>query len=230
MKLRECKNVVYLHEHEHIESEKRILLLLDKGEINMEILFNPFFEGEISSKERDPDYIKFYFKQMVKAVEEIHKHNVVHSDLKPENFILFEGRVKLIDFGISSIINENQTSVIKQSNFYLGTVDYMSPETLTSRTNPIFMGKGKRLIKYNKKTDIWSLGCILYDMACGHTPFQFCRNKLRDIKNPKFKINYSEVKIEAKGLVDCIKKCLQYDPNRRPTASELLDDPFLISK
>jgi len=224
-KLNKCEHVVHLHDHQHIESEKKILLLLDKGDINMEILFNPYVENELKTRERDPDEIRFFFKQMVKAVEEIHEHNVVHSDLKPENFILIKGKVKLIDFDICSIINENQTSVIKQTNIYLGTVDYMSPETLTSRTNT-----DNKQIKYNMKTDIWSLGCILYDMASGHTPFQFCRNKTRDIKNPNFKINYSDIKIEAKGLVDCIKRCLQYDPNKRPTASELLRDPFLSSE
>ncbi len=219
--------MVRLHEHEHLESKKQILLLLDKGEVNMQIVVNPFIDDEVESKDRDPDEIKFYFKQMVKAVEEIHNHDVVHSDLKPENFILISGKVKLIDFGISSIINENQTSVIKQISSYIGTPDYMSPECLTSRTNTSDIDINKRHIKFNKKSDIWSLGCILYDMASGYPPFKLCRDKFGAIKNPNFKINYSRIKIEAKGLVDCIKKCLQYDPNKRPTASELLKDPFL---
>jgi serine/threonine-protein kinase TTK/MPS1 len=224
IKLKECKCVVHLYEFECLESEKKLLMLMEKGDSNMKIVLNPFVADDNELKQHEPHAIKFYFNEMVKAVNEIHNFEVVHADLKPENFILINGKVKLIDFGISSVILENQTSIYKESP--IGTFGYMSPETLTLRTAPIYKDKEKRkVIKYNCKTDIWSLGCILYDMASGLTPFQNCRNKIKAILDPNHKIDYS--KIGNQQLVDCIKKCLQHDQTKRPTANELLQHPYL---
>lgn len=69
-----------------------------------------------------------YWHQMLQAVNYIHKKDVIHSDLKPENFLVVRGRLKLIDFGISSKMAVDATSIIKHSQ--VGTFNYISPESL----------------------------------------------------------------------------------------------------
>lgn len=69
-----------------------------------------------------------YFYEMLEAVNYIHQKGIIHSDLKPENFLMVNGRLKLIDFGISSRIAPDATSIIKYSQ--AGTFNYISPETL----------------------------------------------------------------------------------------------------
>lgn len=67
--------------------------------------------------------------QMLQAVNYIHQNGVIHSDLKPANFLMVNGRLKLIDFGIASNIAIDSTSIIKFSQ--AGTFNYISPEALT---------------------------------------------------------------------------------------------------
>lgn len=70
-----------------------------------------------------------FLYQMLQAVNYIHQNGVIHSDLKPANFLMVNGRLKLIDFGIASNIAIDSTSIIKFSQ--AGTFNYISPEALT---------------------------------------------------------------------------------------------------
>lgn len=85
--------------------------------------------------------------QMLQAVNYIHKNDVIHSDLKPENFLMVNGRLKLIDFGISSKMAVDATSIIKYSQ--VGTFNYISPEALmdTSTENSPMARKNLPKIK-----------------------------------------------------------------------------------
>lgn len=80
----------------------------------------------------------------------------MHRDLKPENIIFHHNRVILIDFGFACKIDRKDEAVLKER---VGTPIYMSPEML----------KGER---YNSRSDIWSLGVILYEMIHGFAPFK----------------------------------------------------------
>lgn len=88
-----------------------------------------------------------YWHQMLQSVAYIHKNDVIHSDLKPENFLMVRGRLKLIDFGISSKMAVDATSIIKYSQ--VGTFNYISPETLmdTSTGNSPMAKKNQPKIK-----------------------------------------------------------------------------------
>lgn len=88
-----------------------------------------------------------YWHQMLEAVGYIHTKDIIHSDLKPENFLMVRGRLKLIDFGISSKMAVDATSIIKHSQ--VGTFNYISPEALmdTSTGNSPISKKHQPKIK-----------------------------------------------------------------------------------
>ena len=76
----------------------------------------------------DTNMIRLTWQQMLTAVNVIHQHNIIHSDLKPANFLFVKGSLKLIDFGIARTIASEATSVIRETQ--VGTINYISPEAL----------------------------------------------------------------------------------------------------
>ena len=76
----------------------------------------------------DSNMIRFAWQQMLTAVHVIHKHNIIHSDLKPANFLFVKGTLKLIDFGIARAMSAEATSILRESQ--VGTINYISPEAL----------------------------------------------------------------------------------------------------
>ncbi|XP_058801559.1 probable serine/threonine-protein kinase mps1 [Phymastichus coffea] len=177
--------------------------------------------------------ILYYWTEMLTAVKHIHDNGVIHSDLKPANFLLVRGRLKLIDFGIASSINADMTSVVKNST--CGTLNYISPEALVdvSAGNPESPSHTKYKLSY--KSDIWSLGCILYSLVYNATPFNHIRQtwaKVSAITDPKHKINFPTMTGSQPVpliLIDVMRKCLQRDPKARPTVAELLEISYFQS-
>ncbi|XP_007484314.1 dual specificity protein kinase TTK isoform X2 [Monodelphis domestica] len=167
---------------------------------------------------------KSYWKNMLEAVHTIHQHGIVHSDLKPANFLIVDGMLKLIDFGIANQIQPDMTSIIKDSQ--VGTVNYMPPEAIKDMSSSRENGKSKS--KISPKSDVWSLGCILYCMTYGKTPFQHIINqitKLHAIIDPNHEIEFPE--IAEKDLQDVLKCCLIRDPKQRISVPELLVHPYV---
>jgi len=70
---------------------------------------------------------------MLQAVHAVHQENVVHTDLKPANFVLVKGRLKIIDFGIAKAVANDTVNI--QRDQQIGTVNYMSPEAISKMTN-----------------------------------------------------------------------------------------------
>ena len=94
--------------------------------------------------------------QMAKGLAEAHAHDIVHRDVKPSNTIVtLQGVVKIVDFGLARIIDSNTST---QTAAIAGTAPYMSPE----------QADGKHI---DYRTDLWSLGVVLYQMLTGHIPF-----------------------------------------------------------
>ncbi|HSE41584.1 MAG TPA: protein kinase [Acidobacteriota bacterium] len=161
--------------------------------------------------------------QIADAMAEAHARGIVHRDLKPANIMVSnKGYIKVLDFGLARIekipepgeLSEAQTLTKTKPGMIAGTIAYMSPEQA--------LGK-----KIDYRTDIFSIGVILYEMATGRRPFSG-NNPAETIDNivhsqPESitRLNYSV----PKELERIIRKCMEKDPARRyQSASEMLID------
>jgi serine/threonine-protein kinase len=96
---------------------------------------------------------------VAEALEHAHRHGVVHRDIKPENILLFAGEPMVADFGIALALDRAGGERLTQTGFSLGTPVYMSPEQACA--DP----------RLDSRTDIYSLGCVLYEMLAGEPPY-----------------------------------------------------------
>ena len=157
--------------------------------------------------------------QLADGLASAHEHGVIHRDLKPANMRLTQdNRLKILDFGLAQFVRQETdlgvTASISDSKQVSGTIPYMSPEQLRGELT-------------DQRSDIWSAGAVLYELATGRRPFAFSQvpllidailNKPPDLPsslNPKI----------SPGLEMAILKCLDKDPERRyQSARELRVD------
>ncbi|UCC98892.1 MAG: protein kinase [Phycisphaerales bacterium] len=154
--------------------------------------------------------------EIAEAISYAHNKGVIHRDLKPANIkITPEGRIKVLDLGIAKMIGAPSAAAvtITEPGQVIGTPGYMSPEQV--RGNPA-----------DQRTDIWSFGCILYEMLAGSCPFsgQTASEALASIL--KTDPDWEALSAEASpDILKIIHKCLQKDPEQRyQSANELCED------
>lgn len=141
-----------------------------------------------------------YFLQICHCVQYIHRKHIVHADIKLDNIVLSNGKIKLIDFG-HSFQGE------KEMDRNIGTCGYKSPEILKKN-------------KIGKPIDIWALGVIYYQMFFKSYPFY--ENDLPDLKMIK-SVFYETDKNSSKCHLNLLKKMWEYDPDKRIDIDQLID-------
>jgi len=143
---------------------------------------------------------RFYAGCVVLCIEYVHGLGVAYRDLKPENLLLdSRGYLKMIDFGFAKYIPFKKGDSVQHKSFTLcGTPDYLSPELVLS--------KG-----HDKSVDYWALGCLIYELICGQTPFQhnYQPEVFKNIINSKRSLHFSRG--FEPDATDLIRKLL--DPN-----------------
>jgi len=128
----------------------------------MEMLEGQVLSQEIAGRPLKIDRLINLGTQMAEALEAAHAERIVHRDLKPTNvFVTRSGRIKLLDFGVALLLprrSEPSTTAARSLSSTGGTIPYMSPEQA-------------RIEDLDHRTDLFSLGTVLYEMASGHRPF-----------------------------------------------------------
>lgn len=153
-----------------------------------------------------------FFLQVLQGISDLHKNNIIHRDIKPANIFLSNDfqTAKIGDMNVSKVLKSDLTST------QIGTPYYLSPEIW-------------RREEYNSKCDIFSLGCLTYELATLKHPYEAnsqreLEKKVTQLKTPDITSDYSP------ELNYIIKKCLIKDPEMRPSAKELIEHVIVMRK
>lgn len=246
-----------------------IYVIMECGEIDLAHVLNARL-----SQPLDISFVRYYAVEMLHCVSAVHRHDIVHSDLKPANFLLVKGMLKIIDFGIANVVPDYTSNVHRDTQ--IGTPNYMAPEALldanhvyakppdTKPTNdsndanndkkinvnnrnsiislnnsnihapiPIPTKPAATKFKVGRPSDLWSCGCIIYQMIYGRPPYGGYQGTQRmlAIMNPKVQIAYPKQGLGAvrvpKEAIEAIKGCLERDPTQRMTIDDVMNGSFL---
>ena len=197
-------NIQKALKHEHIvklynafESKGFLYIILEyveKGNL---------FEYMKANRLNEDDIVSI-FGQVTSAINYLHKQKILHRDIKPENILMKERNfAKLCDFGFCAPYGND---VVRQT--MCGTTEYLPPEIIGREDQ-------------NDKVDIWCLGVLLYEMTHSKTPFEGQNIHMLQFQQKKHAINFkSDINAQLRTIIE---KCLEFEPERRPTAEEILN-------
>nr|XP_055037839.1 serine/threonine-protein kinase 17A-like [Misgurnus anguillicaudatus] len=181
--------------------------------------------GEIFNQcvaERDEAFkevdVKRLMRQILEGVAFLHKSNLVHLDLKPQNILLTSesslGDIKIVDFGLSRLVSSSQ-----EIREIMGTPEYVAPEILNYE--PI-----------STATDMWSIGVLAYVMLTGISPFLGDDKQETFLNISQINVSYTEEELKHldKAAIHFIKSLLIKKPENRFTAEECLEHQWLQIK
>ncbi|KAM4052706.1 serine/threonine-protein kinase Nek1-like [Anomaloglossus baeobatrachus] len=159
------------------------------------------------------DQILDWFAQLCLALKHVHDRKILHRDIKSQNiFLTKSGTIQLGDFGIARVLN----STVELARTFIGTPYYLSPEICENRP-------------YNNKSDIWALGCVLYEMCTLKHAFEAGNRKnlvLKIIRGsyPPVSVHYS---YDLRNLLSMLFK---RNPKDRPSVNSILEKPFIFKR
>ena len=192
----------------------------DQNSNTLNIVMEYADDGDLSTKIKDSLKNKCYFDeytiwttliQILEGLKYLHNSDIIHRDLKSANiFLTKKGIVKIGDLNVSKIIGKNMA--ITQT----GTPYYASPEVWND--NP-----------YDYKCDIWSTGCIIYEMASLKMPFR--GTSMQVLYSNVMKGDFAPLPLRySDDLMKIIKIMLVKNPEKRPSAEELLNNEIILDK
>lgn len=204
------QHIVRLHAVHETRSETALILELATGGELQTIIDN---KGQLSEEKA-----RTCMREVLRALNHLHKQSIIHLDLKPQNILLIgndvEDGLKLCDFGIARIIGD--TGKIME---ILGTPDYVAPEVL--QYEPLSL-----------RTDIWSIGVLTYVLLTGYSPFGGDNKQETSLNITKCLLDFPEYLFEnvSEDAIDFIKCALRIKPKERPTVEECLEHRWLKEK
>ena len=227
------ENIIKLHES--LQTSHNIYLVMDN--INGGSLSDFLSKYKLKQGEAFPQkVIQYFVKQIVQGLIYIHSKNIIHRDLKLDNILLdfpsniknesqnyTFSKIKIIDFGLSTQLSEDQKGKKGLAKSFVGTPIYMDPVILKKYKKA---GGIEKFKYYDEKADIWSLGVITYEMLTGENLFK--ANNIDELISKVEKGDYSlEVKDLSNEIISFLNCMLQFDPNKRLSAVELSKHQFL---
>lgn len=185
--------------------------LEEKNEVYIFLEYAPngdLFTQINRNKHSHSELLKFFYQTCL-AIRYIHSKSIMHRDLKPENILMDENmNVKICDFGWSTEYFEN---VSRET--LCGTFEYMAPEVILRQ-------------KQTKKTDIWALGILLYELFHGNAPFR--GNRMDAILEQITQNRILFKKNVDPEIKDLIVKILKFYPQDRPTIEQIFEHPLMV--
>jgi serine/threonine protein kinase len=150
-----------------------------------------------------------YTRQLASALQHMHDKRIIHRDLKPANILIFsDGNLKLGDLGLGRYMSDETFKAFSK----VGTPLYMSPEVITSDG-------------YDFKSDVWSLGCVIYELITFKSPFRTDEKiSLFDLFNKINKGDYPKITDEKYGapVKELVDKMLKVNPQDRISLEEVI--------
>lgn len=201
------QHIVRLHAVHETRSETALILELATGGELQTIIDN---KGQLAEEKA-----RTCMREVLRALNHLHKQSIIHLDLKPQNILLsgndVEDGLKLCDFGIARIVGD--TGKIME---ILGTPDYVAPEVL--QYEPLSL-----------RTDIWSIGVLTYVLLTGYSPFGGDNKQETSLNITKCLLTFPEELFEdvSEDAIDFIKCALRIKPKERPTVEECLEHRWL---
>ena len=121
-KLKDCDHVVKMLDQKMVTSDLMVVVM----ELGQDTLADILSRGDLSLAE-----VREHWNSVLSCVENLHSNNIIHCDIKPENFIILDGKMKIIDFGLSVILPADEADIDVEKTF--GTGVYLAPECADSR-------------------------------------------------------------------------------------------------
>ena len=204
------KNIIGYKEAFYDKNSETLNLVMeyaDDGDLNSKIK-----ENIKNHKYFDENIIWKTLIQILQGLKYLHKNCIIHRDLKSANiFLTKKGIIKIGDLNVSKIIKS-----MGMASTQTGTPYFAPPEIWNNRP-------------YDYKCDIWSAGCIIYEMARFHVPFR--AGSMRELYNNVMKGIYPPIPLKySHELKNIIKKIIVVNPELRPSANELLNCDIIKRK